>query len=235
MYSDILKFFKNNIANLDPLCCNFSFVNGKAEEIIYNIDGKYPDQYREIFDFVIEAYFPDIDPKRIEAISFQQADGGLYTEDKFLISVDGAKLDCFFFPEFNCFNPFPFYGINSGVETQTRSFKFYDLDTLAYKRLEFPDFIIPFDKYGAGVGIRPNKVGIYFLSHEYEKVIDWVGLPDPVPADIKDEILSKASIHNFGLTFDIETKEMVKLSYFYFNDQYREDVRPYLKERNETV
>lgn len=235
MVSDVLQFFKDNIAKLDPLCCNFSFVNGKAEEIIYNIDGQYPEIYRTMFDAVMSEHFPDIEKKRIEAVSFQQADGGLYQEDKFLVSVDNAKMDCFFHPELNCFNPFLYYGINSGVNTKERSYKFYDLDTAAYAAMEWPTFIQLFDKYGAGVGIRPNIVGIYFLSTEYEKVIEWVGLPDPVPADIKDELLSKASIHNFGLTFNIETKEMVKLSYFFYNDQYREDVMPYLKERNETV
>jgi hypothetical protein len=235
MHDPVVQFFKDNIARLDPLCCNFSFVNGRAEEIIYNIDGKYPEIYRAMFDAVMEDHFPDIERERIEAVSFQQADGGLYQEDKFLVSVDNAKMDCFLYPELNCFNPFLFYGINSGVDTKNRSCKFYDLDTTAYTCMEWPSFIQLFDKYGAGVGIKPDIVGIYFLSHEYQKVIDWVGLPDPVPAELKDVILPKASIHNFGLTFNIKTKEMVKLSYFFYNDQYREDVMPYLKERNETV
>lgn len=231
MQSEILSFFRNNIQRLDPLCCNFSFVNGHAEEIIYTIDNgtDYPPQYCAAFNAVMDSYFPDIDKTRVEAVSYQQADGKLYKEDKFLVSVDGAKIDCFFHPELNCFNPYPWYGINSTIETMQRSHKFYDLDTKAYEAMAWPDFIQLFDKYGAGVGIQPNIVGIYFLSHEYEKVLEWTGLPDPLPADIKDEILSKASIHNYGLTFNIETKEMVKLSYFYYNDQYREDIMPYLK------
>lgn len=226
----IADFFRARIDELDPLCCNFSFVNGKREEVIYNLGQSYPKAHHDVFEAVLREYFPDIDPERVDAISFQQADGALYAEDKLMVSIDGAQRDCFLYPEIGCFSPWQHYCINSGVETKTRSYKFYDLDTEAYTCMEFPEFFKLFDKYGAGVGIKKDIVGIYFLSKEYEKVVEHLGLPDPLPADIKQEILTRASIHNYGLTFNIKTKEMVKLSYFFYNDQRRSDILPYLSD-----
>lgn len=222
------EFFRKKIDTLDPLCCNFSFVNGGREEIIYNLENEYPQEYKDIFRQVFEQHFPDIDRGRVDAISFQQADGKLYSEDKLMVSINGAEKDCFLYPEIGCFSPWQHYCINSGVTTKQRSVKFYDMDTQAYTCMDFPKEFILFDKYGAGVGIKPDIVGIYLLCYDYDKVLEFTGLPDPVPADIKQEVLSRSLIHNFGLTFNIKTKEMVKLSYFFYNEARRSDIVPYL-------
>lgn len=225
----ILEFFRSRLNRLDPLCCNFSFVNGRREEIIYNLDSLYFKEYRLVFNQVMLEYFPDIEIGRVDAISFQQADGKLYKEDKLMVSIDGAKQDCFFHPEIGCFNPWQHYCINVGVNSRERSYKFYDLDSKAYEVFQWPEFMIPFPKYGTGVGIQSDIVGVYFLSLDYDKVINHLGLPDPLPQDCADMCKKAALIHNFGLTFNIKTGEYVKLSYFYYNDQCRADIRPYLK------
>lgn len=227
--SQILDFFRTNLQRLDPLCCNFSFVNGHSEEIIYNLSDLYFPAYHTLFDAVLQEYFPEIDRKRVDAISFQQADGKLYSEDKFMVSIDGAKQDCFFHPDIGCFNPWQHYCINVGAHSRERSYKFYDLDSRAYEVFQWPEFMIPFPKYGAGVGIQPDIVGVYFLSHDYDKVIEHLKMPDPLPKDCSDWLKMSSLIHNFGLTFNIKTGEYVKLSYFYYNDKARSDIRPYLK------
>lgn len=231
----IVKFFKNKLDELDKSSCNITFVNGHREEIIYDLTVWHNPEYMPIFYDVLATYFPDIDISRVDGISYQQADGGLYSEDKIMISLDGAQKDCFLYPEIGCFTPWQHYCINVGVETGKRSYKFYDLDNPAYEVFQWPEFMIPFTKYGTGVGIKPDIVGVYFLSKEYDKVIEHLGAVDPLPADIKQQILDKASIHNFGLTFNIKTMELVKLSYFFYNDQYRQDVLPFLKDDNGTA
>lgn len=228
--NQIVDFFRARISELDPLCCNFSFVNGDKEEIIYNLpDKNYPKAHHDIFEMVFREYFPDIDPERVDAISYQQADGALYTEDKVMVSIDGAKKDCFLHPEIGCFDPWQHYCINSGVNTKKRSYKFYSLDTDAYTCMQFPDFIKLFDKYGAGVGIKPDVVGIYFLSKQHDQVVKYFGLPEPIPADIRQRVIDTVDIHNYGLTFNIRTKEFIKLSYFLYNEPNRPDIIPYIE------
>lgn len=226
--NQIVNFFKKKLAELDSNCCNISFVNGHYEEIIYNLNKQYDSEYSAIFLEILTKYFPDIDASRVDAISYQQADGSLYAEDKLMVSIDGAKKDCFLYPEIGCFAPWQHYCINKGVNSGVRTYKFYDTMTEAYKAIDWPDFIIPFDKYGAGVGIKPNIVGVYLLSKEYDKVIEFFGAKDPLPDDVKEYIFANTLIHNYGLTFNIETKELVKLSYFFYNEKMRSDIVPYL-------
>lgn len=225
-----IDFIKEKLLGLDSLAEEISFSNGKHEEIFFNLKNNFPKPYSDCFNALIAEYFADIPKSKIEAISFQAADGAVYGEDKIMLLLNGARRDCFLYPEIGCFNPWIDYCLSTTVCTRNRIAKFYDMDRKSYESIPIPKGAIVGKKYGVGVGVKSDVVGIYLLSTDYDLVVEFYGKPDPLPLSIKQQVLARAPIHPFGIVFNETAKEILKLNYYVYHDYERDGASKYLRE-----
>lgn len=225
-----IRFLRERFELLDPFAEEISFSNGAFEEIFYNLRWQLTNAHRQHFDHLIEKFFADIPAEKIEAISYQMADGKVYAEDKVMLLLNGGQRDCFLYPEINCFDAWIDYCMSVGVHSRKRIVKFYDMSRKSYDKLLLPDNTVVGKRYGVGVGVHPDVVGIYLLSEDYEAVVDFYQMPDPVPQRLKALTVEKAPIHPFGIVFNERTGEVLKLNYYFYHDYQRDDADYYLRE-----
>lgn len=220
--SDPIGFFRKKFASIDRLAEEISFSNGRMEEVLYGLRDPLPEEYLLNHAALCWEYFPDVSRPTIEAFSLQLADGKVYTEDKYMLMLNTARRDCFFYPEMNCFEPWLDYCLNVLLDTRLRTAKFYDTSGNRKMPFALPDFMEIESSYGIGVGANPDINGVYIRADDYREVVNYFKLPAPLPESLAEEILSKSPGNLFGLSYNNKTNEVLKLVYYHFPKQERE-------------
>lgn len=220
-----VDYFRNLFNDIDMSAEEIAFTNGAMEEVCFNYKSDLPVEHFQNFHVIREADFPEIDDDAIESFSFQIADNRVYQEDKFVIMINTAKTDCFFYPELNCFNPWIDYYVNLPMKSRKKYAKFMDMDLIENIHIELPEGVEILKEFGAGIwsDINPNLVGVYLTSKDYHSVYEYFKAPAPLPKHF-EHLLETQTRHIFGLVVDRDTLEPKKLNYYYYPKGERRDI-----------
>lgn len=198
-----------------------SFSNGHLEEVFYSVSNPdLPIELRGVLEQMRTTYFPGITADRVQAFSYQRPDGDVYTTSKFMLMVDNARKDCFLYPDLFCFNPWMHYCLNSATDPmgtfQPPTAKFYALDLADTVTMKLPPSARFAKAYGVGISPGMPYRGIYLTTTNYDELIEFFGLPDPMPAYIDRKCILSKKEYLFGLTYHPVTNKPIRLVYYVY-------------------
>lgn len=216
-----IDFFSNVGSTVDVNAEEVSIRNSFVEENLFDRNS-VPDEYLARFVDEIGHVFGElIDINKLEQFSFQPADMITYHEHKFMAVFSGGKEDYKLF-DIDVSNPHDDYCVNYFIDSKTKAAKFYDLDIHRHTKPKLPPGSKPITVWGLGVGATSKK-DLYFLHRDVGVVSSFFKLPAPYFNKIDNFCNDTSFMKAFGVTYDAETLEPLKLKmYYYPNDPLME-------------
>lgn len=200
---------------IHPEAEEVTIVGNHVEENLFN-SKNVSDELLQAFRLeVLTTFGEPIDLEKLQQFSFQAADGKAYTEHKFMAVFSGGQADCHQ-TNVPVINPHDDYCVNYFTLSLKRIPKFYDLDVHNHTWPELLAGSITIDHWGVGVSEKPNIKDVYFLHPNARAVASHFGMPTPHLEEISWFTDNTTFRKVFGLTYNTETLEPIKLKMYYY-------------------
>lgn len=191
---------------------------GRLLEVFFKV---HPERHGEqLTDYAMvlaDRHFPKIDPSRIKGFGYILADGVVNQHNKFTITVDNAEVDCFAYPELFCFNPLGRYQleyeISDRVNVEKKSVQFHAKDWFVDVKVELPPGVNPYEALGVAVGTNRDVRTIAIHTEDYNGLVKFLELEDPLPEYIRNKEMDGAVVHQFNLTYCVHDNKPLLLTY----------------------
>jgi hypothetical protein len=167
------------------------------------------------FDEIGTRFGEAINLNKLTEFSFQPADGVKYTEHKFMAVFEDGKKDCFKLSS-HITNPHDEYCVNYFIDSKKKAVKFYDLDYYKYNQPDLPKGAEIITHWGQGSNDEKTVCDVYFMHPNVDEVAAFTCMPKPCLAEINDFIEDKTFKKVFGLTYNADTLQSLKLKLYYY-------------------
>lgn len=211
-----MSVFPQSINNsIHPEAEEVTIVGNHVEENLFN-SKNVSDELLTAFRLEMLTTFGEVvDLDKLQQFSFQAADGKAYTEHKFMVVFSGGKTDCHH-TSVPVVNPHDDYCVNYFTLSLNRVPKFYDLDVHNHTWPDLLEGSVTIDHWGIGVSENPTIKDVYFLHPNPRAVAAHFNMPVPYLDEIGWFTDNTTFDKVFGLTYDTNTLEPIKLKMYYY-------------------
>lgn len=201
--------------SIHPFAEEVTIVGNDIEENLFDATDYRIADLLGAFVNLLTARGHDIQVEQLQQFSFQPADGVVYKEHKMMAVLKDGKTDCTSLCS-TVTNPHDDYCVNYFLDSNRRVVKFYDLDVWKYKQPGILQGSQMLTHWGQGMSTETSLRDLYFLHCDAQAVAEFYNLPVPYRKEIHDFCTNKSVAKVFGLTYNEETLQPMKLKMYYY-------------------